>query len=402
MLRRLNVARVLGIIRHSGPLTRQDIGVISGLSKPTVIEALEILVAEDLVILDKSEIDPTSSRPGPKAQQIHYNGRRLKVIGLDLGGSIIRILLSDLDGNELGKGRVTTPLNGGRKAVLFAIRDLVLKTLTENDLTMSDVGSIVVGTPGIVDPENGIVTLAPQLPEWENISLAQELEKLLGVQVIVENEAHLAVFGEHWRGGAQGLRNVAIMSIGIGIGLGLLIDGRVYKGSTGAAGEIGNLPLGAYVPDNRAGIGIFEFHASVAGIERNFELQEATAEAQYLKSMANGAQVTAELIYNACKINDLLATQLVSHQLESIARGIGSVCCIVNPEVVIIIGGLAPALQPHLETISRQVARIAPALPRITLTELGDLSTAIGALHRGIEEVERFSLQRILTSEVGT
>lgn len=400
MLRRLNVARVLGIIRNSGPLTRQDIGVISGLSKPTVIEALEILAAEDLIIFDKSELDPTSSRPGPKAQHIHYNGSRLKVVGLDLGGSIIRMLLSDLDGNELANARVKTPLVGGRKAVLFAIRNLVLKILTENELTMSDIGSIVVGTPGIVDPENGFVTLAPQLPKWENFSLAQELEKLLGSHVIVENEAHLAVFGEHWRGGAQGLRNVAIMSIGIGIGLGLLIDGKVYKGSTGAAGEIGNLPLSTYVPDDRAGIGIFEFHASVTGIERNFELFEETADAQYLNSLANGKRVTAELIYSACMNNDLLATQLVNHQLDSIARGIASVCCIVNPEVFIIMGGLAPALKSHLETISQQVEKIAPAMPRITLTELGDLSTSIGALHRGIEEVERLSLQRILTSEV--
>ena len=401
MLRRLNVARVLEIIRKSGPLTRQDIGVISGLSKPTVIEALDILVTDNLVLLGKSDLDLNARRPGPKAQQVHYNGSRLKVIGLDLGGSTIRILLSDLDGNDLGGGRVKTPLVGGRKAVLFAIRDLVLQTLMKNDLTISEIGSIVVGTPGIVNPENGIVTLAPQLPEWENISLAPELEKLLGVQVIVENEAHLAVLGEHWRGGAQGLRNVAIMSIGIGIGLGLLINGKVFKGSTGAAGEIGNLPLNDWTSENRSGIGLFEFHASVAGIERNFELHEATPEAQYLKSLANGATVTAELIYSACKNNDPLATRLVTHQLESIARGIGSVCCIVNPEVVIIIGGLASALQPHLTTISKQVAKIAPAMPRITLTELRDMSTAIGALHRGIEEVERLSLHRILSSEVG-
>ena len=399
MLRRLNIARVLGVIRQSGPMTRQEIGLISGLSKPTINEAVDVLASKGLILIEKSE-DTNSVRPGPRAQKIFYHSQRKRVIGIDLGGSKIRLLMTDLNGEELTSVRVSTPLQGGRKAIIQAIRDLVLETLASHEMQMYDVGAIVVGTPGIIDPNTGMVSVAPQLPEWENVSLSHELYKILGTEVIVENEAHLAVYGENWRGGAQNLRDVAVMSIGVGIGLGLLIDGKVYRGFNGGAGEIGNLPLSGHFPTSYPPIGTYEFYTGAAGIERNFELGRNEFKAKYLLNLAKGGRVTAESIYRAFNEKDPFSIELVSHQLESIALGIASVCCIVNPEVFIITGGLAPALEPHIEAISAIVRKFAPVTPRIILSALDDLAPAFGALRISIEDVERRTLQTILSGEL--
>ena len=117
-LRRLNVARVFETVRVNGPITRQLIGEISGLSKPTVNEALEILQKEKLILFTEAKSKSTSGRPGPKAQQIVFNADRKKIVAIDIGGSKIRVLVSDLDGNLIATVTDATPLKGGRKAII--------------------------------------------------------------------------------------------------------------------------------------------------------------------------------------------------------------------------------------------------------------------------------------------
>ena len=226
-LRRLNVARVFETVRINSPITRQLIGEISGLSKPTVNEALDILQKEKLILLTDVKTESASGRPGPKAQQITFNKDRKKIVAIDIGGSNIRLLVSDLDGNILATLTQATPIDGGRKAILAKIKMLYEKALTENKIKPSDIGSIVAGSPGTIDPNTGEITRTYNLPDWENFSLSGELSTILKKQVHVENEAHLAIYGEHWRGGAKDLVNAAAMSVGVGIGLGLLINGQV-------------------------------------------------------------------------------------------------------------------------------------------------------------------------------
>lgn len=395
-MRRLNVARVFESVRVNSPITRQQIGENSGLSKPTVNEALDILLKEKLIYLGETKVESIGGKPGPKAQQIFYNNSRLKIIGIDIGGSRIRALLSDLDGNIIASSREQTPRTGGRKEILKKVQEITLKLLDDNRLKITDIGAIVVGTPGTIHPVTGEVRVAYNLPEWNNFPLAKELSKLLKTEVFVENEAHLAIYGEHWKGGAINLNNAAAMSIGVGIGLGLLIDGQVYRGFNGIAGEVGNLPLQMPNSVQAETNANFEYQASAAGLERNFQALKSKPEAKEIIALANGEEVSAKLIYQCASTGNKLAIKLVDQQLELLSRGIASVCCITNPEVFILQGGLASALAPHLKTISKQVEKITLIPPRIILTELADLSTAYGALRRGIEKVDRLALTAML------
>ena len=395
-LRRLNVARVFETVRINSPITRQLIGEISGLSKPTVNEALDILQKEKLILLTDAKSKSTSGRPGPKAQQITFNKDRKKIVAIDIGGSNIRLLVSDLDGNIISTSMESTPVESGRKAILSKIKVLYEKALAENKIKPSDIGSIVAGSPGTIDPNTGEITRTYNLPDWENFSLSEELSILLKKQVHVENEAHLAIYGEHWRGGAKDLSNAAAMSVGVGIGLGLLINGQVYRGFNGIAGEVGNLPLQIVDKLKSPTSANFEFHASAVGLERNFEAVKTKDGAKDIIKLAGAEKVPAKAIYKAAANGNKLAIELVNQQLELLSRGIASVCCITNPEVFILEGGLAPALEPHLKTISKMVQNITLIAPRIVISELKDLATAYGALRRGIENVDRATLISIL------
>ena len=395
-LRRLNVARVFETVRLNSPITRQLIGEISGLSKPTVNEALDILQKEKLILLTDVKSRSTSGRPGPKAQQITFNKDRKKIVAIDIGGSNIRLLVSDLDGNIISTSMESTPIESGRKAILSKIKVLYEKALAENKIKPSDIGSIVAGSPGTIDPTTGEITRTYNLPDWENFSLSDELSKLLKKQVHVENEAHLAIYGEHWRGGAKDLSNAAAMSVGVGIGLGLLINGQVYRGFNGIAGEVGNLPLQIVDELKSPTSANFEFHASAGGLERNFEAVKTKEGAKEIIKLAGKEKVPAKVIYEAAANGNKVAIELVNQQLELLSRGIASVCCITNPEVFILEGGLAPALEPHLKTISKMVQSITLIAPRIVISELKDLATAYGALRRGIENVDRATLISIL------
>ena len=395
-LRRLNVARVFETVRMNGPITRQLIGEISGLSKPTVNEALEVLFKEDLILANQPETGGPDGRPGPKARPISFNATRKKIVAIDIGGSKIRTLLADLNGNVIASLIAQTPLTAGRNAVLKEIKNLVDQLLKENKVKINDIGAIIAGSPGTIDPETGKITRSYNLPDWENFSLADELSKILKKEVHVENEAHLAIYGEYWKGAAKDLTNAAAMSIGVGIGLGLLINGQVYRGFNGIAGEVGNLPLQMSNTSTSSSDANFEYHASAAGLEREFAHISHKEGAKEIITLAGSQGVNAKIIYEAAANGNKLAKKLVTSQLELLSRGIAAVCCITNPEIFILEGGLAPTLEPYLETITKMVEKITLIAPRITITELKDLATAYGAIRRGIESVDRAILISIL------
>jgi predicted NBD/HSP70 family sugar kinase len=387
---------------HS-PISRQEIGELSGLSKPTVNEAIIVLIQKNLLYISDVKSGPSPGKPGPKAHPIVSNRTRLKVVGIDVGGSKIRVLISDLDGNIIASKNAQTPSAQGGDAILVRTQELVSEALKENNLKLSDVGSFVAGTPGVVNSETGVVSVAHNFPDWKDFSLGKGLSKLLKADVLVENEAHLAIYGEHWKGGAQSVSNAAAMSVGVGIGLGLLINGQVYRGFNGIAGEVGNLPLQLIDKVRPPTNANFEFQASAAGLERQFEMIKGTSNVKdynTITALADGTKVTAKIIYQAAAIGNNLAQELVSQQLNLLSRGIASVCCIINPEVFIIQGGLALALEPYLEVISEQVRQITLIAPKIILTKLSDLSTAYGALRRGIDRVDRKTLKWILEENI--
>lgn len=387
VLRRLNVAHVLRTIRSQGPMSRGAVVASSGLSKPTVNEVVERLLADGLITeaLDDGEQFPR--RPGPKARLLQFNARRGYVVGVDIGAAKLLALLSDLDGNILATVRHPTPDNGSRQ-VLEGIDQVVDEVVAQAGVSRDAVEVAVVGTPGVVDPSTGVVRFTPQFPDLHGQPLRDLLSESLGAPVLVQSEAHLAVAGEHWRGAAAELRNVVYVQMGVGVGMGIVINGEVYHGAAGASGEVGYLPVGGPPARTVEDFGPFETAVGAGAFTRLASEAIARGKGERLLATAGGVEPGPEAVLRALEAGDRAARAIVNRILDTLCQGLTSITAILNPEMVVLGGGLARPLEAHLPRLQQALAATVPAPPRLQITALGDRAVAMGALRLGIEHVE--------------
>ena len=205
--------------------------------------------------------------------------------------------------------------------------------------------------------------------------------------MLVENEVHLSVIGERWRGAAQGIDDAVYVQLGVGIGAGILIGGEVYRGAGGAAGELGSLP---FPPEEEApaGLGAFERAAGGDAYARLGRRAAAGRRGGRLMELAGGdpASIDAELVFRAAGEGDAAALEVVEEVVARTSRGIGAVITILNPATVIIGGGVSRAGDLLLEPLERHLRALVPFPSRLVLSSLGDEAVALGAIRRAIEK----------------
>ena len=364
---------------------------MTGLSKPTVNGAVEILLESGYLTECVSDLDAGTRRPGPRARLLSFRGDLGHVLGIDIGANKVLVVAADLAGEVLGVVRRRTSALERQTAdtLLDLVGDATDEVLATTGVKRSSLQAVSVGTPGVVDPASGQVTLAPQLGGWEGIRLARRLEPAFPCAVLVDNEVHLSVLGERWRGSAQGIDDALYVQIGVGIGGGVLIGGDVYRGSGGAAGEIGYLPI--FDDDQgRDGLGPFEHAAGGTAFARLGRRAAAAGESPAMLELADGDPdaIDAEVVFAAAARGDEAALRILDELLERLARGIASAVTILNPSTVIVGGGVSRAGARLLEPLERYIADLVPAPPRVVLSTLGDESVALGAVRLALQDVE--------------
>jgi predicted NBD/HSP70 family sugar kinase len=389
VLRRLNVARVLRTIRGSGPMPRSAVVQASGISKPTVNEVVETLLADGFIteVLDGAADRPR--RPGPRARLLRFNSRRWLVAGADVEASRILVLLSDLDGTILGTARRPTPKGGKPDDLLRAVRQAIRDAVARAEVGWESVKMVVVGTPGIVDPESGTVRLAPQLPGWEGRPLVRLLSEALGRTVRIEHDVHLAVTGEYWRGVAAGSRSAVYVQIDVGVGMGVLIDGTIYAGADGAAGEVGYLPVvrGRARTGGPPGLGPFEAAVGATAFARLAGKAVADGAGAGMAQGPDG-EVSTAAVLAAARDGHSAAAGIVDTVLDDLAAGLACIAAVLNPEIVVLGGEVGAQLGDYLPRLHRLLSDTVPAPPRVHITSLRDEAIALGAVRRGIADVE--------------
>ena len=366
---------------------------MTGLSKPTVNGAVELLLESGYLRERIGDVDAELRRPGPRARLLSFRGDLGHVLGIDIGANKVLVVVADLTGEVLGTVRRRTSARERQTAdslldLVGAATDEVLATAGVDRSSLQAVG---VGTPGVVDPVSGRVTLAPQLGGWERIRLASRLEPSFPCSVLVDNEVHLSVLGERWRGSAQGIDDALYLQVGVGIGGGVLIGGDVYRGAGGAAGEIGYLPIFDDDDDaGRDGLGPFEHAAGGSAFARLGRRAVAAGESPALLALAGGDPdaIDAEVVFAAADRGDAAAQRILDELLQRLARGIASAITILNPSTVIVGGGISRAGKRLLEPLERHIAGLVPVPPRIVLSTLGDESVALGAARLALQSVE--------------
>lgn len=266
-------------------------------------------------------------------------------IGVDLGGTNIKYGQVSAQGELRELRSKPTQSHEGPERVIQRIGDCIEELLGEND-DPNQVRGIGIGTPGPLDFSSGIVYEAPNLNGWKNIPLRDHIQNRFQLPTIIENDANVAVFGEWMSGSGQGSRNMLGITLGTGVGGGIIIDGQLYRGTNGTAGEFGHMTL---FPNGLlcgcGNHGCLEMYASGSALVRLAREAIETDSTTMLTKMIEGdvTRLTAHLVHIAMQNGDALATHLIHTLAENLGIAIASLINVFNPEIISLSGGVANA-----------------------------------------------------------
>lgn len=310
------------------------------------------------------------------------------VIGVDLGGTNLRSALLKQTGELLDKDQEATHALEGCKRVLARIADTIKRQqrqAADRGLTVAAVG---VGAPGVIHLDTGIVVKSPNFPDWNNLPLKEELEKALGIPVFIENDANAAALGEQWQGAGQGINSMILLTLGTGVGGGIVLNNRIWQGADGMAGELGHMTL---IPEGRpcgcGNRGCLEMYASSRGIVQSYcETRNRTA---ILPSNA----LTSEQVYQAARSGDQAALAVMQDMGRMLGIGIANLINIFNPEMIVLGGGVKDAWELFIGATRGEVMKRAFRVPaertKIVPSLLGGDAGMIGAAAVAFQNIRK-------------
>jgi predicted NBD/HSP70 family sugar kinase len=388
----MNLAAVLDTIRTAGPVSRREIARATGLSRPTIDEVLASMLRAGYVQEQIADDDQARHRPGPRARVLSFRSDLGYVVGIDIGGDKILVLVSDLSGTIVGTSRAALgdEARASPRAVIERVRSLVDAALKRAGFSIEAIKAVGVSTPGVIDPASGRITLAPQLPNWEGLELRPLLGAFLPEPVVVDNEVRHSLVAERWRGAARQVNDALYFQVGYCIGAAILVGGELYRGSVGAAGEIGYLPLflDRAMPDD--GRGPFEYAAGGdAFARRGRELAESGRGSTLLAAAGGDARaIDARVVFECARAGNAAARELVLELVDRLAIGLAAGVVLLNPELVVIGGGVSRAGAALLEPLRGRLDQLVPVPSRVVLSALGDEAAALGAVRAAIDAAD--------------
>jgi predicted NBD/HSP70 family sugar kinase len=371
LLRALNDRAALELLLARGPLTRAQLGELTGLSKVTASQLVERLEERGLV----SRVGEQAGGRGPNAQLYAVTPGSAFVVGVDVAQpDQVVAACADITGAVVGRHERSTQDTDDPVGV---VHNAVVQAASTAGAPMSAVRRVVLGTPGLVDPATGDIAFAFNLPRWHGGLLAA-LREDLRTPVVFENDTNLAAIAEAQAGAGRGVPDFVLVWIGVGLGLAVVLDGRIHRGASGAAGEIGYLPVpGAEIPRDvsRRAKGAFQ---QIAGAEA----VRALARAHGFRAAAAGDAVRAAIAAGT------KGGPVLDELARRIALGVASTCVVLDPPLVVLAGEVGQAGgTPLAERVQHEVAAITLVSPRVEVTGVPDEPVLHGALHVALAEV---------------
>jgi len=326
---------------------------------------------------------------------MHRNPKNL-ALGIDLGGSKILTAVADEQGKMLSRDHSITPAAKGQGTVIQSIFNSISRTLSQAGIAASELAAIGIGAPGLSNPDTGILFTSPNLPGWHDVPLRDIMEKELGKKAFLINDANAAALGELHFGAAKGTRNFIYVTLSTGIGGGIVIDGKVYTGATGVAGEIGHMTIDDDGPLCKCGNkGCWESLASGTALVREARQQIKQGAKTSILTHAGGLmeKVTAEVIHQAAQAGDGLAQELIARTGYYVGVGLASLINLFNPELIVIGGGLSNIgdmlLEPAYRTAGERAFEPSYEAVRFAPAKLGRNSGVLGAAIFALQEAKR-------------
>jgi predicted NBD/HSP70 family sugar kinase len=361
LLRNLNERAVLETIRDGAPISRAEISRRAGISKPTVSQALRALLDAGLVRESPDEPD------GPTYGAVYFEPvpDAALVVGLDLGARFLRSAVCDLRGTI--RARQDVELRPPAADAALEVAPTLLASLLASAGIESDVvDTVIVGVPGVVDTRSGTVKVT-HMADLDGRAFGGQLSERLGLPVTLENDINLAALGEHWLGVARGVADFVFLSVGTGLGAGLVLHGELHRGHHGAAGEVDYALLGL-----------------AQGVDPS-----AAAVSSLAATMAEGGTTSLEppfevrSIFAAARGGDSVAKAVVDEVARRIALHIGAVAAVADVALAVLGGGLGTNGDLLLAPVRSLLADWLPYPPRVEVSSLGEAAVLTGALAVG-------------------
>ncbi|MCZ4125724.1 ROK family transcriptional regulator [Streptomyces sp. H39-S7] len=353
-LRQLNGLAVIGVLREGPALTLTELAKRTGLSRASTEDVVRELRERGWV----SEAEPAVGTVGRPARRYRFEVDAGRVLGVDIGGHKILAQVADLSGTVLHRSRVAVDPALGRKERLAAVDEAVATALREADLEASRIWATGVATTGLVD-STGRVMLSDALPEWTGVDVAAHVRRLVGGPVLVENDCKVAALAETWTGVARYAKDVVFLFAGLRAGAGLIIDGKLHRGFGNAAGEIGALPA--------------------AGWMRGQE---------HLLSWSRSGAGDVQDVFAAARSGDKKAATAVRRYVKDLAVGASALILTLDPELVVVGGGLSRSGDLIVEPLRREIDRWCLRTPEIRISSFGDEGVVLGAIRLALDHIE--------------
>jgi len=308
------------------------------------------------------------------------------VIGVDLGGTYVKTAIVTENKLVIAKESRPSDAEGGPEGVMDAMEAAVRDLLAQSQISLDQVIAVEFGAPGPMNWQTGVVYSPPNLPGWKNVPLAELMERRLKVPCFVDNDANLACYGEFWLGAGQGAESLAVLTLGTGLGGGVVVFGELLRGIDGTAGELGHLKVQRDGRTCGCGArGCLEAYASVTGMVRTaLEGLEGDQES-ILRKLCNGnlEEITGKMIYEAAQLGDAFAHWVFLETATWLGLGISSIINYQNPERLVLCGGMIAAGDMLLNPIRRVAYLNSFEVPakrcEIVLAGLGSDSGVLGA-----------------------
>lgn len=296
--------------------------------------------------------------------------------GVDIGGTTIKMGLFDTAGEMLDKWEIPTRTEENGVNILPDIATQIDAKLMEKSISKEDVEGVGVGVPGPVD-DDGTVFKCVNLG-WGVFNVQIELNRLTGLKVKVGNDANVAALGEMWQGGGKGYKNLVVVTLGTGVGGGVIVNEKIVSGSNGAGGEIGHININEKEKEacGCGNYGCLEQYASATGIVRT--TRSYLKEHPDAKTVLNAEKLTAKDIFDAAKNGDEIADKMVDKTAKILGRGLSQIACVVNPQVFVIGGGVSKAGAFLVDRVQKYYREYAFHAARETYFKLADLGNDAG------------------------
>jgi glucokinase-like ROK family protein len=376
----INRSAILEIIRREGPISRTAIAMKLGVSLPTAMRVVEELINEDLVRAEGS----SEWSGGRRRPLLEFNASGFVVIGVDMGGTRMYGAVSDLGGkilDEVDMGWHSASSDENYQRLIKLIDTLLLSPKAAG----RKVRGIGVGAPGITLHKEGVVKWAYSL-DWRNFPLKTYLAEKYGLPITVDNDVNLAAMGELWFGAGQDVQNMILITVGSGIGAGIVIDGALYRGGSEASGEIGHIiPGPEFLGRNFQEFGALESVASETGI---LKLARTSLSTEYSPDELKA--ISVDEVFQSARKGQKWAASITSEAIDYLALAVANLSVAFDPELIVLGGGISSYADLLVQPILKRINGTIPNLPKLVVSNLGMRAVVMGAISNVLHNTSNF------------